>query len=85
MNQKGPSKKKKGRSKKAQVLSAAVQKATENFIEKGEEIANENPEIRTEMLSAVEDVKKTGKTPISHVNFTDFTWKDINVNTISLE
>ena len=60
VNQKGPSKKKKGRSKKAHVLSAAVQKATENFINKGEEIANENPEIRSEMLTAVDDVKKTG-------------------------
>ena len=60
VNQKGPSKKKKGRSKKAHVLSAAVQKATENFIAKGEEIANENPEIRSEMLTAVDDVKKTG-------------------------
>ena len=62
VNQKGPSKKKKGRSKKAHVLSAAVQKATENFINKGEEIANENPEIRSEMLTAVDDVKKTGMT-----------------------
>ncbi len=61
MNQKGPSKKKKGKSKKAHVLSAAVQKATENFIAKGEEIANENPEIRSEMLTAVDDVKKTGE------------------------
>ncbi|KAI0228235.1 Catenin alpha-2 [Lamellibrachia satsuma] len=60
VNQKGPSRKKKGRSKKAHVLSAAVQKATENFIDKGEEIANENPEIRNEMLSAVADVRKTG-------------------------
>ncbi len=61
VNQKGPSKKKKGRSKKAHVLSAAVHKATENFIEKGEDIANENPEIRSEMMVAVEDVKKTGR------------------------
>ncbi len=61
MNQKGPSKKKKGRSKKAHVLSAAVQKASENFIVKGEEIANENPEIRSEMMAAVDDVKKTGE------------------------
>ena len=61
VSQKGPSKKKKGRSKKAHVLSAAVQKATEHFIHQGEEIGNENPEIRNEMLAAVEDVKKTGK------------------------
>lgn len=61
VSQKGPSNKKKGRSKKAHVLSAAVQKATENFIINGEEIANENPDIKPEMISAVEEVKKTGK------------------------
>lgn len=60
VSQKGPSRKKKGRSKKAHVLSAAVQKATEHFIQKGEEIANENPEIRKDMLAAVDDVKATG-------------------------
>ena len=61
MSQKGPSKKKKGKSKKAHVLAMAVQKATESFIEMGEEIANENPQIRNEMLLAVDDVKKTGR------------------------
>ena len=61
VSQKGPSRNKKGRSKKAHVLTAAVLKATENFIISGEEIANENPDIRNEMLSAVEDVKKTGR------------------------
>jgi len=62
VSQKGPSKKKKGKSKKAHILALAVQKATESFIEMGEEIANENPEIRNEMLLAVDDVKKTGET-----------------------
>jgi catenin alpha len=38
-----------------------VQKATENFIQQGEIIANQNPEIRNEMLAAVNDVRKTGK------------------------
>ena len=60
VNQKTPSNKKKGRSKKAHVLSAAVQKATENFIIQGEEIANENPEIRNDMFDAVDEVRKTG-------------------------
>ncbi|XP_062578703.1 catenin alpha-like [Saccostrea cucullata] len=46
VNQKSPSNKKKGRSKKAHVLSAAVQKATENFIARGEESPKENPDIR---------------------------------------
>lgn len=56
----GPSKKKKGRSKRAHVLVAAVEKATENFIEKGGIIAYENPDIKQEMLAAVEEVRKTG-------------------------
>ena len=54
------SSKKKGKSKRAQVLVAAVERATENFVERGEIIAVENPEIKTEMLAAVEDVKSTG-------------------------
>jgi len=62
VNTKGPSKKKKGRSKRAHVLVAAVEKATENFILKGEEIALENPDIKSEMLSAVEEVRKAGET-----------------------
>lgn len=61
LNQNGPSKKKKGRSKKAHVLSAAVQKATEHFMQSGEEIANENPEIRNDLLAAIEEVKVTGE------------------------
>lgn len=60
VNTKGPSKKKKGRSKRAHILVAAVEKATENFILKGEEIAHENPDICQEMLAAVEEVRKTG-------------------------
>lgn len=39
---------------------AAVEKATENFIEKGEQIAYENPDITQEMLAAVDEVRKTG-------------------------
>lgn len=39
---------------------AAVEKATENFISKGEIIAFENPDIKQEMLAAVEEVRKTG-------------------------
>ena len=61
VNTKGPSKKKKGRSKRAHVLVAAVEKATENFILKGEEIALENPDIKMEMLSAVHEVRTAGE------------------------
>ncbi|XP_050434704.1 catenin alpha isoform X4 [Adelges cooleyi] len=60
VNTKGTSRKKKGRSKRAHVLVAAVEKATENFIEVGEQIAYENPDIKQEMLAAVEEVRKTG-------------------------
>lgn len=51
---------KKGRSKRAHVLVALVDKATENFIKNGELIANENPEIKEDMLAAVDEVRKTG-------------------------
>lgn len=61
VNTKGPSKKKKGRSKRAHVLVAAVEKATENFIVRGEEIALENPDIKMDMLGAVEEVRKAGE------------------------
>ena len=60
VNQKGPSSKKKGRSKKGHVLAAAVQRATQNFVERGEEIALENPDVKEDMLIAVEEVRKTG-------------------------
>ena len=62
VNTKGSSKKKKGRSKRAHVLVAAVEKATANFIERGEQIAYENPDIQQEMLAAVDEVRKTGET-----------------------
>ncbi|KAH3706718.1 catenin alpha-2-like isoform X2 [Dreissena polymorpha] len=60
VNQKGPSTKKKGRSKKGHVLAAAVQRATQNFVESGEEIANENPDVKEDMLAAVDEVRSTG-------------------------
>ena len=53
--------KKKGKSKRAHVLVAAVERATANFVEKGEIIAMENPDIKTEMLTTVDEVKKTGE------------------------
>jgi catenin alpha len=53
--------KKKGKSKRAHVLVAAVERATANFVERGKQIAQENPEIEREMLSAVDEVQKTGE------------------------
>lgn len=61
VNQNGPSNKKKGRSRKAHVLSATVQKATENFIIQGKQIAHDFPEVENDILAAVEEVRKTGK------------------------
>ncbi|KAK1904642.1 Catenin alpha-1 [Dissostichus eleginoides] len=57
---KGPSNKKKGRSKKAHVLAASVENATENFLEKGEKIAKESQFLKDELTAAVEDVRKQG-------------------------
>ena len=72
VNQKGPSTKKKGRSKKGRVLSAAVQRATQNFVEKGEEIANENPDMRADMLAAVDEVRDTGMSCHEESGILDF-------------
>lgn len=71
VNTKGPSKKKKGKSKRANALVSTVEKATENFIEKGEQIAYENPDITQEMLAAVEEVRKTGMHPFISVYHDD--------------
>ncbi|XP_078669971.1 catenin alpha-2-like isoform X4 [Branchiostoma floridae x Branchiostoma belcheri] len=62
VNTKGNSGKKKGRSKKAHVLSALVKKATETFIDKGETIAKDYPDIQDDMMAAIDDCKKTGDT-----------------------
>uniref|UniRef100_A0A8C8SNR7 Catenin alpha-1 n=1 Tax=Pelusios castaneus TaxID=367368 RepID=A0A8C8SNR7_9SAUR len=57
---KGPSNKKRGRSKKAHVLAASVEQATENFLEKGDKIAKESQFLKEELVAAVEDVRKQG-------------------------
>uniref|UniRef100_A0A4W3HL43 Catenin alpha-1 n=2 Tax=Callorhinchus milii TaxID=7868 RepID=A0A4W3HL43_CALMI len=57
----GPSNKKKGRSKKAHVLAASVEQATQNFLEKGEKIAQESQYLKEELIAAVEDVRKQGE------------------------
>ncbi|CAG4952871.1 unnamed protein product [Parnassius apollo] len=53
-------KKRPGKSKRASALVATVERATEIFIERGQNIAYENPEITQEMLAAVEEVRKAG-------------------------
>ena len=53
--------KKKGKSKRAHVLVPAVERATANFVERGQQIALENPDIEPEMIQAVEEVQNTGE------------------------
>ena len=55
------SQKKKGKSKRAPVLVEAVERATRNFVERGQQIAAENPEIQHDMLEAVQAVQATGE------------------------
>ncbi|ROI47814.1 Catenin alpha-2, partial [Anabarilius grahami] len=63
---KGPSSKKKGRSKKAHVLAVSVEQATQNFLEKGEQIAKDSQDLKEELIAAVEDVRKQEyKIPVS--------------------
>jgi len=52
---------KKGKSKRAHVLVAAVGRATANFVERGQQIAAENPEIQHDMMEAVQAVQATGE------------------------
>nr|XP_002131748.1 catenin alpha-2 [Ciona intestinalis] len=61
VNNKGPSNKKKGRSKRPKVLVADVEKATSLFIEHGLEIARDNPELKAELEEAVEDTRRDGE------------------------
>lgn len=67
VNTKGTPSKKSGRSKQAHILVAAVEKATQHFIEKGQEIAMESPEKRADLLAAVDEVRKTGE-PMSRAS-----------------
>ena len=53
---------KKGRSKRAQDLVEALQRATDVFIRCGQQIAEENPEIGPQMQAAVDQVRNAGET-----------------------
>lgn len=58
-------KKKKGKSKKSEALVAALQLATRNFIEKGEQIAREYPDFQNEMMTVVQEVRDAGEFIVS--------------------
>ena len=51
---------KKGRSKKAAVLIQELKDAIAQFIKQGTEIAQENPEMKDELMNAVNDVRIHG-------------------------
>lgn len=57
----GPSNKKKGRSKRAQILVAAVEQATEHFIKTGETFVAENPDNKADLMAALDEVKRAGE------------------------
>lgn len=61
VNNTGPSEQRKGQSKPAHVLVATMEKAIEIFIQKGQEIAAENPGMALEFNAAIEDVRRTGQ------------------------
>ncbi|XP_055332625.1 catenin alpha-like [Paramacrobiotus metropolitanus] len=50
-----------GRSKRGPVLVATVERATSDFIAKGEQIARDNVEMKQELTAAVDDVRKSGE------------------------
>lgn len=53
-----PSGKKKGRSKRARILLASVEEATQNLLDKGEKIAKEAVVLKEELHAALADVQK---------------------------
>uniref|UniRef100_A0A8C7Y1C0 Catenin alpha-2 n=1 Tax=Oryzias sinensis TaxID=183150 RepID=A0A8C7Y1C0_9TELE len=68
---KGPSCKKKGRSKKAHVLAVSVEQATHNFLDKGEQIAKDSQDLKEELIAAVEDVRKQETMRVASSEFAD--------------
>lgn len=49
-----------GQSKKAHVLVAAVEKATDDFIRHGQAIADEHPEMRSDLLTVIGEIRDCG-------------------------
>ena len=42
------------------MLAASVEQATQNFLEKGDQIAKESQDLKEELVAAVDDVRKQG-------------------------
>ncbi|NWI14361.1 CTNA3 protein, partial [Crypturellus soui] len=66
-----PSRKKKGRSKRAHVLLASVEEATWNLLDKGAKIAKEATVFKEELHSSLQDVRKESQA--LRVSAEDFT------------
>jgi catenin alpha len=61
VNAKGSTGHQKGKSKRGPVLVQTVERATADFVTKGEQIASANLDMRNELLAAVDEVRKTGE------------------------
>lgn len=59
-NRGGASDKRRTKSKKADVLVAAVEKSIEIFLDRGAEIVRDNPEAEHELNSTLSEVRSTG-------------------------
>ncbi|XP_072095278.1 catenin alpha-3-like isoform X3 [Mobula birostris] len=67
-----PSKNKKGRSKRASVLLASVEEATNNLIEKGNQIVEDSTFLKEELTKAVQDVRRESEAmQVTAKEFTD--------------
>lgn len=67
VNKTGPSEQRRAQSKPAHLLVATMERATEIFIQKGQEISAENPIMAEEINAAIEDVRRTGQ-KMSHAS-----------------
>lgn len=47
------------------MLAMSVEQATQNFLEKGEQIAKDSQDLKEELIAAVEDVRKQGDSSAS--------------------
>ncbi|XP_044259830.1 catenin alpha-like [Tribolium madens] len=57
-------KKRRGKSKKSTVLVSVLEKSITNFMEKGQQIADENPQVAQELTTVIEEIRSTGKVMI---------------------
>ncbi|EEZ98796.1 Catenin alpha-like Protein [Tribolium castaneum] len=64
MNSEKSPKKRSGKSKKSTVLVSVLEKAIANFIQKGQQIADENPQVAQEMSTVIEEIRSSGKVMI---------------------